>query len=202
MIDSTNPRILANHIRKLWAKVNGIVPGTEVEGNPSGSGFNTLLTKIKIGSHKYKLPADVTANPEGEATGSLTKLGIGSGIYSVSSGSSGHTYSTTEQETNDKWLNNEVIYEKTIYNAGGTYGKIDVAHGITNFGRLISFEATAHDTYQSGADVPMAKIDDNGYNIGLCSVDATNLTYFVPSVYDARITDVYVTLRYTKITTP
>lgn len=83
MIDSTNPRILANHIRKLWAKVNGIVPGTEVEGNPSGSGFNTLLTKIKIGSHKYKLPADVAANPEGEATGSLTKLGIGSGIYSI-----------------------------------------------------------------------------------------------------------------------
>lgn len=202
MIDSTNPRILANHIKKLWAKVNGIVPGTEVEGNPSGSGFNTLLTKIKIGSHKYKLPADVTANPEGEATGSLTKLGIGSGIYSVSGGSSGHTYSTTEQETGDKWLNNEDIYEKTIYNAGGTSGSINVAHGITNFGRLISFEATAHDTYQSGRDILMSEIDPNGYSIGVTSVDTTNLSYFVPSVYEARIVDVYITLRYTKATTP
>ena len=87
MTDSTNPRILANNIRKLFKKVNSIEPGTVVEGNPSGSGFNTLLTKIKIGSNKYKLPKDVTPNPEGEASDELTKLGIGSDIYSISGGS-------------------------------------------------------------------------------------------------------------------
>ena len=87
MIDSTNPRIIADNIKKLWEKVNGIVPGTVVEGNPSGSGFNTLLTKIKIGSSKYKLPPNVEANPEGEASGSLSKIGIGSGVYSIAGGS-------------------------------------------------------------------------------------------------------------------
>ena len=81
MIDSTNPRIMANNIRRLFQRPIG----TPVEGNPSGSGFNTLLTKIKIGNTKYKLPKDVTANPEGEATESLTKLGVGSTVYGVAS---------------------------------------------------------------------------------------------------------------------
>ena len=84
MIDSTNPRIMANAIRKLFSKISAI---PVVKGNPSGSGFNTLLTKIQIGSSKYKLPAEVVANPEGEATTSLTKLGIGTGIFSVGGGS-------------------------------------------------------------------------------------------------------------------
>ena len=83
MIDSTNPRILANNIRKLFAMVKAIVPGTVVEGNPTGSGYTNLLKKIKIGSSKYKLPDEVTANPEGEATGSLTKIGIGDAILNV-----------------------------------------------------------------------------------------------------------------------
>lgn len=82
MIDSTNPRILANNIRKLFSKISDI---PSVEGNPSGSGYNTLLTKLKIGNIKYKLPKDVTVNPEGEASGALNKLGVGSAIYSVAS---------------------------------------------------------------------------------------------------------------------
>lgn len=83
MIDSTNPRILADNVRNLFKKISGM----NVEGNPSGSGYNTLLTKLKIGSSKYKLPKDVTANPETEATGSLTKLKVGDSVYSVGSGS-------------------------------------------------------------------------------------------------------------------
>lgn len=83
MIDSMNPRILANNIRELFKKINSITPGTDVEGNPSGPGYNTLLTKIKIGTHKYKLPLDVTANPEGAATVKLEKLGVGGTIYNT-----------------------------------------------------------------------------------------------------------------------
>lgn len=108
MIDSMNPRILASNIRELFKKISSIEPGTSVEGNPSGSGYNTLLTKIKIGSSKYKLPADVTANPEGEATDSLSKLGIGSGIFSV--GSTLPSYSTTEFDTGKKWIDGSTIY--------------------------------------------------------------------------------------------
>ena len=58
MIDSTNPRILADNIRALFKRP----VGTQVEGNPSGSGYSNLLTKIKIGSTKYKIVSwkDVT----------------------------------------------------------------------------------------------------------------------------------------------
>lgn len=94
MVDSTNPRILAGNIRALAKKIASIVPGTVVEGNPSGSGFNTLLTKIKIGSNKYKLPDQVTANSEDEATEALTKLKIGSNVYGIEAG--GLDYGTSE----------------------------------------------------------------------------------------------------------
>ena len=135
MIDSTNIRIIADNIRHLFKKVDSIEPGTVVEGNPSGSGFNTLLTKIKIGSSKYKLPnqvvanpetesttlleslqvgsdefvlpANVTANPEGTATSDLTKIGIGSGIFGIPVG--GTEYSTTEKKIG-KWTDGSDLY--------------------------------------------------------------------------------------------
>ena len=115
MIDSTNPRIMATNIRELGARP----AGTSVEGNPSGSGYTTLLTKLKVGTNKYKLPADVKANPEGEASGSLNKIGIGSGIYSVGGGSS--AYSTTEAVVG-KWIDGSDVYEKTYFVAAPTKG--------------------------------------------------------------------------------
>lgn len=109
MIDSTNPRILANNIKKLFARINAIVPGTVVTGNPSGSGFNTLLTKIKIGDSKYKLPDAVIGNPEDEATEALTKLKVGNTTYNLSSYTPPN-YSTTEFNTGKKWIDNRDIY--------------------------------------------------------------------------------------------
>lgn len=110
MIDSTNPRILANNIRKLFSKISRI---PSVEGNPSGNGYNTLLTKLKIGSSKYKLPKDVTVNPEAEATGDLTKLEVGGVVYGIPSYTP-PSYSTTEFDTGRKWIDSSPIYEKTI----------------------------------------------------------------------------------------
>lgn len=123
MIDSTNPRILANNIRKLFAMVKAIVPGTVVEGNPSGSGFNTLLTKIKIGNSKYKLPPNVAGNPEDEATESLTKLAIGSEIYEVGGSYTPPAYSTSEFDTGKKYLNRTVygkFFDYTVASSGAT----------------------------------------------------------------------------------
>lgn len=199
MIDSTNPRILANHIKKLWAKVNTITPGTVVEGNPSGSGFNTLLTKIKIGSHKYKLPADVTANPEGEATDALTKIGIGSDVLSVGGGASIPDYSSTEHLAGMKWVDGSDIYEKTIYNAGGSTGAVLIAHNISNFSKLICAYGSLHDDYEGGSEMPIPRIGPGGVDIGVANVTATNIELTVNSNYSAsRIKDIYITIRYTK----
>lgn len=112
MIDSTNPRIIANNIKKLLARINAIVPGTVVAGNPSGSGFNTLLTKIKIGDNKYKLPANVVANPEDEATGTLSKISIGDSIYSIETGGSDINYTDSEVKIG-KYMGSD-LYKKTV----------------------------------------------------------------------------------------
>lgn len=102
MIDSTNPRIMANAIRKLFSKVSAI---PAVIGNPEGSGFNTLLTKIQIGSNKYKLPAEVTANPEGTSSGLLDKIKIGDSVLDIVP-----DYSATEFDTGKKWIDGSSIY--------------------------------------------------------------------------------------------
>lgn len=56
----------------------------------------------------------VIANPAGAATDTLNKLQVGSTIYDVPSGggSSGHTYSTTEQIVGT-WIDGKTIYERT-----------------------------------------------------------------------------------------
>ena len=82
MVDSTNPRIMANNIRELESKI----VTNDVEGNPSGSGYNTLLTKMKIDGKKFKLPNQVEANPEGEATDDLEKVSIGGTIFALAGG--------------------------------------------------------------------------------------------------------------------
>lgn len=108
MIDSTNPRIMVNNIRELESKISA----NDVEGNPSGSGYNTLLTKMKIGGNKFKLPGQVVANPSGSATSEVTKLEVGGTIYSIG-GSSGVDFSLTEQDTGLKWIDGSPIYQKT-----------------------------------------------------------------------------------------
>jgi len=57
----------------------------------------------------------VIANPAGAATDTLNKLQVGATIYDIPSGggSSGHTYSTTEQVVGT-WLDGSTIYEKTF----------------------------------------------------------------------------------------
>lgn len=137
MIDSTNPRIIADNIKKLFEKI-GSIP--IVQGNPTGTGFNTLLTKIKIGSVKYKLPANVTANPEGAVTGSLAKIGIGSDIYST-----GSTAYSTSEEVIGEWIDGSPLYEKTYNLTKSDFtkeanGKYTYDPDIANLNKTINME--------------------------------------------------------------
>ena len=112
MIDSTNPRIMANNIRELESKIGA----NDVEGNPSGTGYNTLLTKMKIDGKKYKLPNQVIANPMAEATDEVTKLEIGGAIYSLGGGYTPN-YSETEAEVGSSF-DSKPVYGKLIVITG------------------------------------------------------------------------------------
>lgn len=58
--------------------------GTTVEANPEGEATATL-SKLGVDDTIYGIPAPTTvvANPEGEATSDLTKLQVGSSVYGI-----------------------------------------------------------------------------------------------------------------------
>ena len=162
MIDSTNPRIMASAIKKLFSKTSAI---PIVKGNPTGSGFNTLLTKLQIGTSKYKLPANVTANPEDAASESLSKLGIGSDVFSVYEPVG---YSTTAQPTGEKWINDSPIYRiaytfeeaKNIDGAAWNNSGVEVAY---------SHIVKAFGYSNAGGYYPLMAYVDGNNNIQLLS---------------------------------
>lgn len=116
MVDSTNPRIMADNIRKLEGKILA----NDVEGNPSGTGYNTLLTKIKIDGKKFKLPNQVIANPTGEASDEIESIEVGGTIYSLGGGYVPN-YSETEAEVGYKF-GNDTVYGKLIPITGTSIG--------------------------------------------------------------------------------
>lgn len=64
--------------------------GTEVIANPSLAGTESDLTGLEVAGTKYKVPTgggtEVVANPTAEATEELTKLQVGSSVYSIPTG--------------------------------------------------------------------------------------------------------------------
>ena len=115
-----------------------------------------------------------------------------------------HNYSTNEQIVGT-WIDGSIVYEKTIYDAGGTYGSIGIEHGISNFGHCISAIGTAYDIgYKEGSqrigagDVPFPRVASDNNNIGVIGVNTIYVNVNVPSAFNDRIIDIYITLRYTK----
>ena len=110
-------------------------------------------------------------------------------------------YSTTEHEVGT-WIDGSTVYEKTIYYAGGQSGAIEVSHGITNLDKVISYEGTCRDDpeaqYSSGGYFPFPRIATDGNQIGVGGVSSTTVIISIPTAFNRRIIDVYVTLRYTK----
>ena len=189
MIDSTNIRIIADNIRHLFKKVNSIEPGTVVQGNPSGSGFNTLLTKIKIGNSKYKLPAESIPNPEAEATDELTKLQIGETVYELGGGSD-VDYSTTEQLTGKTW-NGKPEYVKSFFGQSLSRGTGNsFAHGISNLDEIHSCEWGFVDDYHNGML--------GGSESSVINYTDAYITYNLASGASSS-TKANITIKYTKI---
>ena len=186
-----------------WTDVTGTLTAGNTSITLSDASIETTST-IDFYTNEFGVnPTDVSVSAgsvtltfEAQSTDLGVKIRVTNG--SGGGGSDTHEYSTTEKVVG-KWIDGSDVYEKTLYYAGGVNGgSCSFAHNISNFGRLISIEGSAHDNYESGTDLPLPKIDPNGYHIGIQAVDATNITYVVPSVYSARIIDLYVTLRYTK----
>lgn len=107
MVDSTNPRVMADNIKELAARESGTV----VEANPTGA-TTADLEKLGVDGTIYGIPK-VEANPEGAVTAELEKLGVDDTIYSISNYTP-VAYSTTEVNTGQKWIDGSDIYMITV----------------------------------------------------------------------------------------
>ncbi|MBO4520697.1 MAG: hypothetical protein J5787_05770 [Alphaproteobacteria bacterium] len=142
------------------------------------------------------VPAPTTADRANFLCGNGAWMPAGGG-----GGGSSHNYSTSEQVVGT-WIDGKPVYEKTIYYAGGENGTISVPHGISNFKRHISLDATASDSAGASfmAQYTLARISSDGVNVGISSVTDSAIVYYVPSAFGSRIVDLYFVIRYLKTT--
>ena len=110
-----------------------------------------------------------------------------------SGGSGGINYSLTEQNTGLKWVDGKDIYQITIYNATPPQSS-EVRHGVPNIDKIIEIkcDVTRYNYWHS----------DNFYfdnNTRFTVIAGATSYYCVYSPYNAY-TNLYLTLRYTKIT--
>ena len=112
MVDSTNPRIMADNIKMLAASSGG----SSVVANPEGEATEDLA-KLEVDGTVYGIP-EIEVNPEGEATEDLAKLEVGGTIYAIPEPESGVAYSTTEQKIG-KWVDNKDLYMRTFTTDSG-----------------------------------------------------------------------------------
>lgn len=112
------------------------IKAADVNANPEGEATGTL-TKLGVDGSIYSIPqgTSVTANPEGEATETLTKLEVGTGIYSIPV----YTpvdYSENEVNTGIKWIDGKTIYRKVITGNLTRGSWTTLTHGVS--GNIIS----------------------------------------------------------------
>lgn len=108
-----------------------------------------------------------------------------------------HEYSTAEHIVGT-WIDGSPVYEKTIYYAGGVQASsIIVAHGISNFGRVVSIEGSISDNNVQGQYFIIPRVaSDEALSVN--KVDGTNIYFITPTQLENRLVDWYITIRYTK----
>jgi hypothetical protein len=121
----------------------------------------------------------------------------GSGIWTPQGVPAVH-YSTDERVVGT-WVDGRTVYEKTLYNAGGVSGTLNIPHNITNLDIIISCEGQCSDV--NGSDVTgriLPRIGGDGNHIGINSYTSTNIVVTQANAFSTRLRDYYITIRYVK----
>ena len=110
-----------------------------------------------------------------------------------------NSYSTSEVDTNMKWIDGKTIYKKTV-DVGqlpSAAGAKTVAHSISNFGKVIRMEGAAINTSNTTSYMlPYSDKDGATYSIGV-TANSTNVSVSVGRDRSA-LDECYVTIYYTK----
>lgn len=161
------------------------------------------MTKYLVEGDTLTDIADAIREQTGES-GGIQVSQMATQIASIQGGGNVN-YSTTEHEVGT-WTDGSTIYEKTVYNAGGVSGAIQIPHGISNLDKVISYEGFCYDDptqsqYANGQYFPFPRISADANNIGISGVDSTYILFTNPTAFMTRLTNIYITIRYTKSST-
>lgn len=102
-------------------------------------------------------------------------------------------YSTDEQIVG-KWIDGKPIYKKTIYRSSLASGEIDILHGISNLDLCIKLEAFEIAASHTTLPLPTLANTSNGNYASPWTISSTKIKLFL----SLALTDVYITLYYTK----
>lgn len=102
------------------------------------------------------------------------------------------------------WTDGKPLYEKTIYNAGGTNGVWSFTHNISNLERIIGANGGCivhgYSDYSQISWQTLPRTSPDNANIGIVGISDTYVSMYVNDAFGNRVTDIYITLRYTKTT--
>ena len=109
----------------------------------------------------------------------------------------GVSYSTEEQDTGLTWIDGSKVYQKTFACGPAPSNKhLEVPHGIEDLALVVYMGGTSIDTVTGFNPVPLVQTANTQYQMKL-AVDATNIVIDTYQVL-VTITDIFVTIRYTK----
>lgn len=109
-----------------------------------------------------------------------------------------HNYSLNEQIVGT-WIDGSVLYEITVHTGELPAGDVYKAHGISNFGKLV-YAGGSLVWNGKKSPLPLPSRNSIDWNIAIADVGSINIVFEVGSYYSgsSKITDSWVTLRYTK----
>ena len=116
---------LGNKADKVSSATNGNFAGLDSNGNLTDSGKSSS----DFLPSNTPIPDAVTANPQGTATGTLTKLGIGSSIYEIQGGGDTSIISDDFDSSKTYAIDDYCIYNSILYRCIAPHtGSWDATH--------------------------------------------------------------------------
>lgn len=108
-------------------------------------------------------------------------------------------YSTSEQDTGFTWIDGKTIYKKTLHitDLPGTNASKEIAHGISEFGFLVSFNGIGY-TGSWMAPVPQRFAGAMYSDRQLAIRVSTSVVAIASNTNGQPFSGVYLTLYYTK----
>lgn len=164
---------------------NAIRTAITADGASGTTAYYVVLASINIASGTTDLTTSNISN------GNYASIGSNNIDFSTFA-----DYSLSEIDTGAKWVDGKNIYKKTIYQSSVPVGNNTISHNISNLGLCIKVEGFEVSAANSTLSIPslggLDSLSDNFASFWV--VDTTEVKLFT----SLALTDVYITLYYTK----